>query len=185
MVLISWRENTGCWNAVPTFIRVGYDQAPHKAKASGFMLCSFASYHDYCMLCPPDFSKAYIPSSLWNRSKSSRHQALSIMALGTGCRRIMTIVFTSSALFMWIDLTQNPLPWKISERDLRKGGHCSWVLLQQNKRPMKIFHMSQTSVFLKFIADAKSKGLSRSWHRTRVVSLSSSPGEPHESLVFG
>lgn len=185
MVLISWRENTGWWNPLPTFLHVGYGQAPHKAKASGFKLCSFASCHDYYMLCPPEFSKAYIPLSLWNRSMSSRHQVLSFVAPGTGCRRIMTIVFTSSALFMWIDLTRNPPSWKISKGDLRKGGHCSWVLLQQNKRPMKIFHISQTSVLPKFIADAKSKGLSRSWHRTRFVSLSSSPGEPHESLGFG
>lgn len=133
----------------------------------------------------PDFSKAYILLSLWNRSKSFRHQTLSFIAPGPGCRRIMTIVSTSSAFFMWTDSTRNTLPWKISKRDLGNGGSWSWGLLQQDKRPVKIFHLSQTSVFPKFIADAQSEGLSRSWHGTRFVSLSSSPGEPQESLGFG
>lgn len=93
----------------------------------------------------PDFSKADILLSPWHRSMS-RHQALSYIAPGTSYRRIMTIVFTSSAFFMWIDLTWNPPPWKISKRDPGKEATLVECFYNRTRDPQRFSHVPNLNV---------------------------------------
>lgn len=98
---------------------------------------------------PPHFRRAYILLSLWDGSVP-RYQALSFIALGTGCRRIMTIIFTimftSSACFMSVDLTWNPLPWKSAGRTSRKEATVVECFYNKTRDPGRFFTCPKLSV---------------------------------------
>lgn len=136
MHLILQMRNAGRSSDLSKLIQVGNDKISLKSKTPAFRphsssvntlitVCSgHPSFSSVCIIFSPVLGSIFrywtpCVQSIWERLLKDKDHCSNILS-----------PFPS---------TPSPLPCKVPRRDLKKGGHCSWMILLQKERTKEFY----------------------------------------------